>query len=288
MRNNSEILSRADPRSDLPIDSLTTLRATKIVSREFPDLTSNQSQILPELEKLAISLLVNPDKIKSIHDFSLTFGQEVEADYTLTPKPFDDYENVTDQKLIEKLDKEIELFARQEGLRRINFFPESFDNITGWTTELVLSLKDDATEITSAALGVAPEELSFNAVEAYVSKNTDLFSEDILQAMRMFRYVVLRNLTDSVVSSLTQLLKQILLTSGSHSYSNIALELGANINLDNRDSLEIAVKAERLARKIADTALVRFGALFPQLRRNIIPRNDPNRNRLAAVSRTGP
>lgn len=242
------------------------LRALKLIARNFPDIRVEQLETLDMLNSLAENLLVSPEKINSITDFSPSYGSEFEANIIVNKLPFDDYLSIQTQQLESVMDQEVEDFARAEDLRRPGFMPTDFERITGWTTYEVLQSKEIAEIITAENLEVQVTELSFNEVEQFATENSELFPADTMQALRIYRYVVLRNLTKIVTDSLRQMLEELLLVAGTAKFSDIALTLGIQLNLDNRKSLETSVDAERRVLDIVGRTAVKFRAIFPQLR----------------------
>jgi len=105
-------------------------RSLKKIAREFPDLRVIDLEVLDNLDRLAENLLVSPEKINSILDFSPSYGSEFEANIIVNGIPFDDFLTIQTQKLEETMDQEVEDFARAEDLRRPGFIPTDFDR--GW------------------------------------------------------------------------------------------------------------------------------------------------------------
>lgn len=237
-------------------------KAIKIIGREFPDLRSEDLASLQNLSKLASNFLVNPERINTIFNFSLSFGAELEASIILNGIPYPDYFNVQSKKFQEALDQEIETMAFAENLRMPGFIPTDFDHITGWTAQSVLSVKESVEKIIEGQ----KSNLSLSEVEDFVIKNPSLFASGVNQALRLYRFVILKNLTDIIMANLKQIFEDILLVAGSSLYSEITLTLGRQLNVDNKRTLETNVDVERKIINQAVRAANTYGAIFPQLR----------------------
>lgn len=253
-------------RFQFKYNSQKTSRAIKQIAREFPDLRSDELESLHSLARFARNLLVDPSQINSISNFSLTFGAEFEATIIINGIPFDDFLDVQNRKFQEVLDSQIQDFSRLENLKRPGFVPTDFDNITGWTTMSILSVKSATDFKVAEKLEVNVSSLSYNEIEKYVFDHPDIFDQTIFQALRLYRYIILKSLTDIITNSLLQIFEDILIVTGSMSYSDVALTLCNQLNVNNRKSLELTVEAERNVIKKALNAVNTYGAIFPQLR----------------------
>lgn len=247
-------------------DSGTIARAVKAIAREYPDLRVEHLQYLKNMDRLARNLLTSPEQINSIRNFSPVYGYDFEANIILNDEPYEDFGKIQSQQLEEALTLAIETFARSKDIRRPNFVPKSFDNITGWTAMEVVRVKENTDVVVAEQLGVAVGDLSFNETEEYVLSNKKLFGEEVVQAIRLYRQVILKSLQESVLHGMRQILESVLMVAGSTNYMDIALTLTNNLNINNRQAFDIVVEIENKVDDQAKRAGIDFGAIFPQLR----------------------
>lgn len=251
--------------SDLRPNSKDKLLAVKTIGREFPDLPSEQLFSIHRLSKLAQSFLVDENRINGIPNFSLSIGIDTEATITASGVPFIDYDTVQTELFQSDLDKKVEAFAWDEGLKLPGFRATSYENLSGWTSALTIGIVQNV-QNKLVADGIFPAgTISFNAAENYINGHSSNFDLATHQAIKIYRFVILTKLYDVLSSSFRQILEEVYLAIGNERYSTISVILGKQLNFDNRRSLELSAEAERNALDVAVGASRSFGAIFPQI-----------------------
>lgn len=234
--------------------SLLKLRIQKEISVAYPMLDYEFLERLMNFENLGNFLFVDPYTLQNIFDFSYNIAPYLESSLELVQTPYVGYNDYIAEKDNNIMNIKIQEYTLENNLRKNEFIPKSFDNVTGWTIEEVNLVIENIKQVMSEQLQRPPEDFTFNEIIEYTFNNYSPDTDEYM-AVKIFTDVILieinaklrqryKDLISVLYSLLTQ--QQLIIIGLRLAF---ALDINANLAMETIREVAFYKRLSKLHRK---------------------------------------